>query len=196
MSEISHLATDKDIVTIVTALIGAACLVIGGAIGFFTKYFYENKKINESKKALRQQMITNNIAPMRQEWINELRNKGAEYISNVDQIIGFEKYKHKYNKNSNEYKNDYLIHLDRILKTDILRTYIILMLPFKNDKKDEPLAEKLGETLSKINYFIGINNPTNEQIIEASSNLDKLVVDFKELLKFEWDKTKELKEIE
>lgn len=43
MSEISHLATDKDIVTMGTAIISVVCLVIGGAIGFFTKYFYENK---------------------------------------------------------------------------------------------------------------------------------------------------------
>ncbi|WP_265524962.1 YneF family protein, partial [Providencia rustigianii] len=81
MSDISRIATDKDIVTIVTALIGAACLLIGGAIGFFTKYFYENRKINESKKALRQQMITNNIAPMRQAWINEVRDKISELLS-------------------------------------------------------------------------------------------------------------------
>lgn len=50
MSEISHLATDKDIVTMGTAIISVVCLVIGGAIGFLPSIFMRIKKSMKVKK--------------------------------------------------------------------------------------------------------------------------------------------------
>ncbi|SPY60729.1 Uncharacterised protein [Providencia stuartii] len=55
-------------------------VAVSGGIGFFLNYFLARKKIKEDKKALRQQMITNNIAPMRQAWINDVRSKVSEFI--------------------------------------------------------------------------------------------------------------------
>lgn len=198
MSEISHLATDKDIVTMGTAIISIVCLVIGGAIGFFTKYFYENKKINESKKALRQQMITNNIAPMRQAWINDLRASATQYIDNMKHILSFEKYKDfiQSSTNNEEFELRKKEYLKRIEKVIYISTYMSLLLPFKNKKNTEILAENVRDKLAEIEIFLGVTEPTQDEIKQTNILLDELINDFRFLLKEEWNKTKELKEIE
>ncbi|WP_311754963.1 hypothetical protein [Proteus terrae] len=198
MNEVSHLATDKDIVTMLTAIIGAICLVIGGAIGFFTKYFYESKKLKENKKALRQQMITNNIAPMRQEWINDLRTSATQYIDNMKHILSFEKYKDfiQGNTNNKEFELRRDKYLKRIEKVLYISNYMSILLPFKSEKNPEVLAENVRDTLAKIETFLGIPEPTKDEIKQTNILLDKLINDFRFLLKEEWNKTKELKEIE
>lgn len=130
MSEISHLATDKDIVTMGTAIISVVCLVIGGAIGFFTKYFYENKKINESKKALRQQMITNNIAPMRQAWINDLRKTSSEIIGHLQFIIQIKSLIKSRDTNA---KLFYIEHRSKYYELLCQINYLELLLPANKD---------------------------------------------------------------
>lgn len=149
MNEVSHLATDKDIVTMLTTIIGAICLVIGGTIGFFTKYFYENKKINESKKALRQQMITNNIAPMRQTWINEVRNKVSEFNHQAKMIrskiytnfgMGNKHSEEELTRLNNEISNDFY-------RLNELSEILDLLLPFNIDSENR--KEEVAESLRK-----------------------------------------------
>ncbi|MEX6144594.1 hypothetical protein AB6G26_10760 [Providencia hangzhouensis] len=188
MSEISHLATDKDIVTMGTAIIGAICLVIGGAIGFFTKYFYENKKINESKKSLRQQMITNNIAPMRQAWINDLRSSVAGYLSDVYFIYVYESSSEGDGKK--ELKNEWMKRNISFLEK---YNYIYLLLPFSRENKIEEKAESLRASLLKLNEMISNSKKTLESdIYNEIKNARELT---KLLLKEEWDETQSLKEI-
>ncbi|WP_265498155.1 hypothetical protein [Providencia rustigianii] len=186
MNEISHLATDKDIVTIVTALIGAACLLIGGAIGFFTKYFYENKKINESKKALRQQMITNNIAPMRQEWINDVRNTIADFLSQCE-TLSLVFLLHKENRFSTseiDENQDKMIRISNLMRT---YRYLILLLP-ENENDSLLIKSLLSDAMDKI-----IDDDKSDDISTIISSISKKT---QALLKREWEVTKSLKEIE
>lgn len=187
MNEVSHLATDKDIVTMLTAIIGAICLVIGGTIGFFTKYFYENKKINESKKALRQQMITNNIAPMRQAWINDVRGKISEIItlhgytngllSNDNDIELFESKK--------EQNNAIFLNLKRII---LLTNQLKLLLP-KNEIEYSELIEMIDAIANSV-----FNHELSAESIAKINN--DIIEKTRTLLKKEWEVTKSLKEIE
>ncbi|MBG6028371.1 hypothetical protein I5F10_12385 [Proteus mirabilis] len=190
MNEVSHLAIDKDIVTMLTAIIGAICLVIGGAIGFFTKYFYESKKLKENKKALRQQMITNNIAPMRQEWINDLRKSCADYFSDINLIIVYT------NSKNDEFKlemrEEYKSRMFSLSKKFV---YIDLLLPFKRDNNEEVEAEEFRDSLSEVNSFF---NSTEEK--PSLKDMKKHIADsrekLKKLLKKEWEETKSLREID
>lgn len=189
MSEVSHLATDKDIVTIVTALIGAACLVIGGVIGFFTKYFYENKKINESKKALRQQMITNNIAPMRQEWINDVRNKTSEFLSlcYVVALTLDSDVQDALSNNQIEGNKEKFNYVTRLLS---IYNNLILLLPQNEDESIQikSLLEKAMNTT--------IEHTASKNIDDLHSLITMISNKVQSLLKKEWEVTKSLKEIE
>lgn len=198
MNEVSHLATDKDIVTMLTAIIGAICLVIGGTIGFFTKYFYENKKINESKKALRQQMITNNIAPMRQAWINDVREKASLFLANAGAIQDHMEYIEELKKNHTKEEYEVLESrfFEKIDKNDELYVQLKLLLPFENGDNKEELAVNTMNSLKIVYDTIGFNNQTKEEIIENNKEIDNCAEKFKILLKDEWNKTKSLKELD
>lgn len=187
MNEVSHLATDKDIVTMLTAIIGAICLVIGGAIGFFTKYFYESTKLKENKKALRQQMITNNIAPMRQAWINDLRSISSKFISEAIFIAAYEKSENKNeNKDSEKKYNEIKISIVGTL------TYLDLLLPSKTETNNEKEAQRIRKIMKELIFY--------EKNNMSSKEFNKKVIDIKKelrlLLKKEWEVTKLLKEIE
>ncbi|WP_368878874.1 hypothetical protein [Proteus mirabilis] len=208
MNEVSHLATDKDIVTMLTAIIGAICLVIGGAIGFFTKYFYESKKLKENKKALRQQMITNNIAPMRQAWINDVRKQSSNFIhqskvlrmillstiSNVLKLTAEDKKEREHNASIIYYQlNESAQYLDVLLPYSI-----------KGDK-NEPEADKLRRQIQTIielfdDIFADIDHGKTDNI---NTNINKILESTnlairhtKDVLLKEWRETKSLKEIE
>lgn len=187
MSEISHLATDKDIVTMGTAIISIVCLVIGGAIGFFTKYFYENKKINESKKALRQQMITNNIAPMRQAWINDLRNTMADFLSQCEMLFFvFLLYKeNRFSENEIDENKDKIIRIKSLMRT---YRYLVLLLP-ANEADSLSIKELLSDAMEQI---LSDENQDSD-ISEITTSISKKT---QALLKREWEVTKSLKEIE
>ncbi|MEX6385318.1 hypothetical protein AB6F61_20850 [Providencia hangzhouensis] len=187
MSEVSHLATDKDIVTIVTALIGAACLVIGGAIGFFTKYFYENKKINESKKALRQQMITNNIAPMRQAWINDVRKSSADIIADFHFIL----YTHLAYENKS-YEKLKSISDETALKLQYKISYLQLLLPSTNRDEKSKKIDNLIDDLMDLTYLK--KGKLNKK--DVDDKLEEIAICTQELLKKEWEVTKSLEEME
>ncbi len=216
MNEVSHLATDKDIVSIWSGIINVIYLLIAGVIGGFLTNWWKRKKyllekqrleheielsrnkIEADKKALRQQMITNNIAPMRQEWINDLRTSATQYIDNMKHILSFEKYKDfiQGNTNNKEFELRRDKYLKRIEKVLYISNYMSILLPFKSEKKPEVLAENVRDTLAKIEIFLGIPEPTQDEIKQTNILLDKLINDFRFLLKEEWNKTKELKEIE
>lgn len=211
MSDILLFFKDNSVpITAFTAILGA---VLGSGITFwFSRQNYKlakeklekenaitQAKIEADKKALRQQMITNNIAPMRQAWINNLRDKAGEYIVNANYAIGFEKFiKNSPMKQSDSKKYDLLYdnYLNRILKTDSLYILIKLLLPFDNNSNNEELADKVSLTLNEVNDFLGKEAPTTEEINNAEENLNKLADELKILLKQEWMVTKSLKEIE
>ncbi|HGM9984215.1 TPA: hypothetical protein ACKRFB_001978 [Proteus mirabilis] len=144
MSEISHLAIDKDIVTMGTTIINIVYLVIGGAIGFLTKYFYESKKIKENKKAVRQQMITNNIAPMRQAWINDVRKISSEFSFSTIKTKGmiglYISKMNKFNPDTLDHLPSDIVELEKMIDKEIHKlnemcTYIDLLLPSNSNKK-------------------------------------------------------------
>ncbi|HEJ9411926.1 TPA: hypothetical protein SMM66_000493 [Proteus mirabilis] len=211
MNEVSHLATDKDIVTMLTAIIGAICLVIGGAIGFFTKYFYESKKLKENKKALRQQMITNNIAPMRQAWINEVRNKVSEFNHQARMLrskiytnfgTGIEHSKEELTRLNNEISSDFY-------RLNELSEILDLLLPFNIDSENrreefaENLRDGINETIKNCTQvlFLISKNEKDVKIMTSAINsirtsVDKVNSSAKKLLLQEWRVTKSLKEIE
>ena len=211
MSDILLFFKDNSVpITAFTAILGA---VLGSGITFwFSRQNYKlakeklekenaitQAKIEADKKALRQQMITNNIAPMRQAWINNLRDKAGEYIVKANYAIGFEKFiKNSPMKQSDSKKYDLLYdnYLNRILKTDSLYILIKLLLPFDNNSNNEELADKVSLTLNEVNDFLGKEAPTTEEINNAEENLNKLADELKILLKQEWMVTKSLKEIE
>lgn len=187
----------KDNALAITTLVGVFT-IIGAGLGFWLNFRLSRKKLESDKKALRQQMITNNIAPMRQEWINDLRTSATQYIDNMKHILSFEKYKDliQSNTNNNEFelrRDKYLKKIERVV---YISTYMSLLLPFKNEKNTETLAENVRNTLTKIEIFLSIPEPTQDEIKQTNILLDKLINDFRFLLKEEWNKTKELKEIE
>ncbi len=209
MSDISHLTTDKDIASMLLDLSNIISVLLGGAIGFIAKYFLEFKKMEEDKKALRQQMITNNIAPMRQEWINDLRTNLSNFLyisKRVNNHISF--YVTRYmeiNPSSPKEVPDYLKELEKQIEKDVLKineifTYVNLLLPFASKTKMEYEAELLRKCMmimcqSYMNVFIDKPNiPTYiETIIKVEPYCQRYV---KKVLKKEWDETKSLKEIE
>lgn len=183
--------------------------LVSGGIGFLLNYLLARKKINEDRKSVRQQMITNNIAPMRQEWINDLRTNLSNflYISNrVNNHIAF--YVTKYieiNPSSPEEIPDYLKESEKKIEEDVLKineifTYVNLLLPFASKTKMEYNAELLRKCMmimcqSYMNVFIDKPNiPTHIQIITKVEPYCQRYV--KKVLKKEWDETKSLKEIE
>lgn len=184
MNEVSHLATDKDIVTMLTAIIGAVCLVFGGAIGFFTKYFYENKKINESKKALRQQMITNNIAPMRQAWINDLRKTMADFLSQCEtfSLVLYLHEENSFSENKFDANKDKIIRIKNLMLT---YRYLVLLLPV-NEAEATVIKGLMTDVMNRI---INDTDIYDKDLVLISAKTQ-------ELLKREWEVTKSLKEIE
>ncbi|MRF66628.1 hypothetical protein GIJ48_08945 [Escherichia coli] len=162
-------------------------VIISGGIGFFLNYFLARKKIKEDKKALRQQMITNNIAPMRQEWINDVRKSAADLLSSVHFMVVYQ---------GNDEETKELLkdrYKDETTSYQLKRTYLDLMLPSKKDGNDESEAENVRLKLEEINNHLNKKSIlTTDQVrkkIEECKNLIKI------LLKKEWDETKSLREI-
>ncbi|MEY0607866.1 hypothetical protein AB7402_16535 [Providencia rettgeri] len=163
-------------------------VAVSGGIGFFLNYFLARKKIKEDKKSIRQQMITNNIAPMRQAWINDLRNSIAEYLSDVYFIYVYETSDEGEGKKElkNEWMRRNISYMERF-------NYIYLLLPFSRENKKEETAESLRDSLFKLNNMIGDSKETSETDINNEiKNARDLT---KKLLKEEWDETQSLKEV-
>ncbi|WP_272688105.1 hypothetical protein [Providencia sp. PROV063] len=208
MSEISHLATDKDIVDMWSVIIKIIYTLIAGAIGGACTFWLSRKKyllakqkleheiessrakIEADKKSIRQQMITNNIAPMRQEWINDLRKSSASLFSDLNIIAT---YQHSDNKEFKDTIRDE--YYKRVFNVGKGLSYVDLLLPFKKDGNDELEAEKVRELLIDINRCISIDRDTSSAE-EVKSKIKECRGNLKMLLKKEWEVTKHLKEIE
>ena len=183
----------KDNALAITTL-GGACTIIGGFIGAWIKnkrekekYELEKQKIESDKKSLRQQMITNNIAPMRQAWINDLRSTSSKFISEAIFIAAYEQ-SEKENKSKDE-ENKF-----NEIKISIIRTltYLDLLLPSKTETNNEKEAQKIREIM-KILIFHKEKNMSAEEFNKNVINIKK---ELRMLLKKEWEVTKSLKEIE
>lgn len=208
MSDIPHLTTDKDIASMLLDLSNIISVLLGGAIGFIAKYFFEFKKMKEDKKAIRQQMITNNIAPMRQAWINDVRKQSSNFIhqskvlrmilhstiSDVLKLTAEDKKEREHNASIIYYQlNESAQYLDVLLPYSI-----------KGDK-NEPEADKLRLQIQTIielfdDIFADIDCGKTDNInininkILESTNL--AIIHTKDVLLKEWRETKSLKEIE
>lgn len=167
-------------------------ITVSGSIGFILNYLLARKKIKNDKKALRQQMITNNIAPMRQAWINDVRKSAADFFSDINIIITY-----LYTDNKG---------LKKILKEDYVKksltisakySYLDLLLPFKQDENQEEEAEDVRILLEKIKNNISISKKDdNKSLKEMKKDISDCREKLKLLLKKEWGVTKSLKEIE
>lgn len=186
----------KDNALAITTLVGV-CTIIGGFIGAWIKnkrekekYELEKQKIEADKKALRQQMITNNIAPMRQDWINELREKIAKFLAIATYLRRCNTEGNKENISSDVY---YLRFLEKVDEFYSIYYSIEIMLPSKKEENKEELSESIRESFNKIRKLI-TNGNTTSKLLDETINSD--LVNIRGLLKQEWEVTKSLKEME
>ncbi|HGM9855724.1 hypothetical protein H7E95_03495 [Proteus mirabilis] len=229
MSEISHLATDKDIVSMWSEIINVIYLLIAGVVGGACTFWWNRKKylldkqkleheiassrakIEADKKSLRQQMITNNIAPMRQAWINEVRNKVSEFNHQSRMLrskiytnfgTGIKHSEEKLTRLNDEISSDFY-------RLNELSEILDLLLPFNIDSENrreeiaENLRESINETIKNCTQvlFLISKNEKDVKVMTSAINsirtsVDKVNSSAKKLLLQEWRVTKSLKEIE
>lgn len=189
MSDFITLIKDnKEAVTFIVA--------VSGGIGFFLNYFLARKKIKEDKKSIRQQMITNNIAPMRQEWINDVRNKASNFLSICDFIAA---YKFATNKKDENFINNFKDKRSQASLTHSeLSLYLHMVLPFsKAGGSNEEIPEIIRGHIKHINDILNGNIAID---LEKYENINGIIQccsnNFKVLFKNEWNETKSLKEID
>lgn len=178
-------------VGIVLTIVG----LIGGAIGASVRFLIDSKKIENEKKALRQQMITNNIAPMRQAWINDIRTKITKLLSLLDYIAT---YRNSHESDNEEWKvNIKKIYDENILLVDELYIYILIALPFSRDGKKEGFADEIRDKIKSIYKKLqGSAKLSNDEYNIILDDIHSCLEVVKLLLKKEWEETKSLKEIE
>ncbi|OQP28734.1 hypothetical protein B2H99_02270 [Morganella morganii] len=181
----------KDNALAITTLVGVFT-IIGTGLGFWFNFKLSRKKLESEKKALRQQMITNNIAPMRQAWINDLRLTSSQFISEAIFISAYHTYKKNKSKDENE-DNDEEKKFNE-MKVSIIRTttYLDLLLPSKTEKNKEKEAQKIRKIMKEL-IFCNEKNMSPEEFNQKVINIK---IELRSLLKKEWEVTKSLKEIE
>lgn len=196
----------------VVGAIVSVSTILGGIIGFCWNAFYKSKKMKADKKALTQQMITNNIAPMRQAWINDLRKNISDFNMNA-KIARFEicKYFGSGRKFSNsELKIAEKKILEGYYKLNELAEYLNLLLPFsiegENARKEEyadAVRDGIEKTIKAFDTLLtSISNKSNDEklYIEAANTITSSINNVsemaKQLLLQEWRVTKSLKELE
>ncbi|MHB7671330.1 hypothetical protein [Providencia stuartii] len=183
-------------------------VAVSGGIGFFLNYFLARKKIKEDKKALRQQMITNNIAPMRQAWINDVRSKVSEFIHDSltlrVEVLAYILHAQK-NKpiQITPESREYIL----FSKINFGSRYLDVLLPFNLPEEDrnEEIAESLRKNIIDIRWnfdeiFSSFDNciydnlePYLNKVLSLS---DEAIENSKKLLLQEWRVTKSLSEID
>lgn len=149
-------------------------------------------KIEADKKSLRQQMITNNIAPMRQAWINDVREKSAELLADLHLIL--------YSKISRANNNDIIKNQEKSVKDLIKKiqykwSYSSILLPLPTKNNPEGTSQKI---ITCFNALMELTYLPNDKINKSDINksLGECTVFLRQLLKEEWEVTKSLKEIE
>ncbi|HCT7990379.1 MULTISPECIES: hypothetical protein [Proteus] len=210
MNEVLHLATDKDIVGIWSVIINIFYLLIAGVIGGFLTNWWKRKKylldkqrleyeielsrnkIETDKKSLRQQMITNNIAPMRQAWINDLRKTSSEIISHLNFIVQIKLLIKAGDITAGSF---YVEHKAKYYELLRQINYLELLLPVKEDGtvpiESDSIKNNLENILKKLS-----NESQNNNIKKIEREIEQLSITIRILLKKEWEVTKSLKEIE
>ncbi|WP_025152248.1 hypothetical protein [Morganella morganii] len=179
----------KDNALAITTLVGVFT-IIGAGLGFWLNFRLSRKKLESDKKALRQQMITNNIAPMRQEWINDLRSKVATYISSTKYVLNF-----KHRNAPSTFNDDnpmYLYFREMARVSDEAQQYIDLVLPENANNKD-PEADEIRFIMGEVDELLSTDS---YEYVDVIILLDRCAQETKTLLKKEWEVTKSLKEIE
>ncbi|HGN1931971.1 TPA: hypothetical protein ACKRW7_000132 [Providencia rettgeri] len=191
----------KDNAIAITTLVGVFT-IIGGFIGAHIKnkrekekYELEKQKIESDKKSIRQQMITNNIAPMRQEWINDIRSKATKFLSLIDYMA---LYQNSHDSDDEEWKlRMKKIFDDNALLVDELYLYLLVALPFSREEKKEEIAESIRKKITglykRLQYDKTLPDEDYEKIL---TDIHSCLEDVKLLLKKEWEETKSLKEID
>ncbi|WP_272518165.1 MULTISPECIES: hypothetical protein [unclassified Providencia] len=191
----------KDNAPAITTLVGVFT-IIGGFIGAWIKnkrekekYKLEKQKIEADKKSTYQQMITNNIAPMRQEWINDIRNKASNFLSNCDFIAA---YKLAESRDSKQFIQDFESKFRQISLTHSeLYFYLQMALPFSREVNGEEVSEKIRLHIKYIDdRFIDGGSIDKEKYEDINQVINCCSNNFKVLFKNEWNETKSLKEID
>lgn len=181
----------KDNALAITTLVGVFT-IIGTGLGFWLNFRLSRKKLESDKKALRQQMITNNIAPMRQQWINDVRVKSAELLSDLHFILVCNTLKNKDNDRSEK-----LIKkgLDLLPTIQYKLTYLEILLPSSDD---ESLSNELSGIRHCLNILMSLSYLPDEDVDKkyAFDTISTAIICIRNILKKEWEVTKSLKEIE
>ncbi|HAT3807769.1 TPA: hypothetical protein I8608_000568 [Morganella morganii] len=198
----------KDNALAITTLVGVFT-IIGAALGFWLNFRLSRKRLESDKKNLRQQMITNNIAPMRQEWINDLRKSAANFIStsvklnNTIHELGI--LINRFNPDIQDEPTPEILNTTHIIgelifKLNELYTYINILLPFSSRDNDEYRAEKLRLCMKIIcdsTKSLTLDRNSHTIHTNMANKIHKyLELHAMKLLKKEWEVTKSLKEIE
>lgn len=184
MSDFITLIKDnKDAVGVIVA--------VSGGIGFFLNYFLARKKIKEDKKALRQQMITNNIAPMRQAWINDLRKTSSEIIGHLQFIIQIKSLIKSGDSNANLF---YIEHRSKYYELLCQINYLELLLPANKDGSQPIESSNVKTKLENILNYLNKKN-TDNNLKKTKNEIEQLSIEIKIILKKEWEVTKSLNEM-
>lgn len=187
----------KDNALAISTLVGVFT-IIGAGLGFWVNFRLSRRKLESDKKSLRQQMITNNIAPMRQKWISEIRNEFIFFMHSTELLQYFLSNTGQESlKKTHTEKEAEDIRLKAI--SDVRKSYytLDLLLPIPNKKRNEDLSNLIRDGISAVaNKFRddGLNEEINFDELEKEIN--KISSHMKKLLKQEWEVTKSLKEIE
>lgn len=153
------------------------------------------QKMESDKKSTYQQMITNNIAPMRQEWINDLRSKASRFFVLVDIISSCREAMYNDDYAFIEIFKDTLI--TSVMERKELKLYLTMALPFSRDKHEEKIPDIIRNHLTYIDKSISHKTIWNKGKLEEIDNIVTCCANhFKVLFKNEWDETKSLKEID
>ncbi|HHN8387491.1 TPA: hypothetical protein ACRRWX_003139 [Morganella morganii] len=173
----------------------SAIVIVSGGVGFFLNYFLARKKINEDRKSVRQQMITNNIAPMRQQWINDLRKKTSRLFAVIDILSSY--------KLAVQIKNhSFTTAFKKTFETALveqkeLTTYLQMALPFSRNDHKEDISDIIRNHLKTIDTELQYKGVWDKN--KSDEILDMVTCcanNFKVLFKNEWNETKSLKEID
>ncbi len=166
-------------------------VIVSGGVGFLLNYFLARKKINDERKYVRQQMITNNIAPMRQAWIIELRQKSAELLADFHLIL-YGKLSKKSGSHLSDIKNNEILALIGTIQYKV--SYLDMLLPLSTKEKPEEKSKKIAKHL---NSLMEMTYCANDEINKEDINneLRECINTIKALIKDEWDVTKSITEI-
>lgn len=197
----------KDNALAITTLVGVFT-IMGASIGFWLNFRLSRKKLESDKKALRQQMITNNIAPMRQAWINDVRERASNFIhqSKVLRMILFSAISDALNltqEQKKERENNASIIYYQLNES---AQYLDLILPYSIDgDRSETEADNLRKNIMDIidifdSIFREIDSRNtggiDDHLNKILSTTELASKNTKSVLLKEWRETKSLKEIE